>query len=199
MPGPAIIAAVLSCAAPLALDGDTIRCANLERPVRLLGIDAPELPGHCRMGRTCAPGNPYASTRELAAALRGQPVTLRPVGFDRYGRTLAQSMPGGWNCPATSWPAAARSMSRAGIRGAAWPWPAPPTQSPTQSKGGADMAKPSLYQLQARWDDETAAARARAMIARQRARAEAPALALLLPALALLAVALAALSRGLGA
>lgn len=90
MPGPAIIAAVLSCAAPLALDGDTIRCANLERPVRLLGIDAPELPGHCRMGRTCAPGNPYASTRELAAALRGQPVTLRPVGFDRYGRTLAQ-------------------------------------------------------------------------------------------------------------
>src|ERR1700712_1173347 len=45
------------------VDGDTLRCGN-ER-VRLLGIDAPELPGHCRIGRACAPGDPYASTASL--------------------------------------------------------------------------------------------------------------------------------------
>lgn len=34
-------------------DGDTIRC-NGER-IRLLGIDTPELPGHCRQGRVAYP------------------------------------------------------------------------------------------------------------------------------------------------
>ena len=69
------------------VDGDTLRCGG-ER-VRLLGIDAPELPGHCQQGRRCAPGDPYASTRSLRAALRLGPVVIRRVGTDRYGRTLA--------------------------------------------------------------------------------------------------------------
>lgn len=67
-------------------DGDTIRCGD-ER-IRLLAIDAPELPGHCRPGRKCAPGDPVASTESLRAAMVG---TLRidRVGTDHYGRTLA--------------------------------------------------------------------------------------------------------------
>lgn len=69
-----------------AVDGDTLRCGP-ER-IRLLAIDAPELPGHCRTGRNCAPGDPYASTASLAAALTG-PLTIERVGEDRYGRTLA--------------------------------------------------------------------------------------------------------------
>ena len=73
-------------------DGDTLRCgrtaARTER-VRLLGIDAPELPGHCRKGRVCAPGDPVAATESLRAALRRGPVTIRRFGTDRYGRTLA--------------------------------------------------------------------------------------------------------------
>jgi hypothetical protein len=68
-------------------DGDTIRC-GAER-IRLLGIDAPELPGHCRSGRDCAPGDPYASTASLRAALSGE-LTIERVGEDRYGRTLAR-------------------------------------------------------------------------------------------------------------
>ena len=32
-------------------DGDTIRCDG--EPIRLLGIDTPEVPGHCREGRDC--------------------------------------------------------------------------------------------------------------------------------------------------
>jgi len=68
-------------------DGDTVRCGD-ER-IRLLGIDAPELPGHCRRGRTCAPGDPHASTASLRAALERGPLTILRTGTDRYGRTLA--------------------------------------------------------------------------------------------------------------
>lgn len=71
----------------VAVDGDTLRCGR-ER-VRLLGIDAPELPGHCQPRRHCAPGDPYASTRSLQAALRQGPIAIRRVGTDHYGRTLA--------------------------------------------------------------------------------------------------------------
>lgn len=68
------------------VDGDTLRCGS-ER-VRLLGIDAPELPGHCAAGRICAPGDPVASSRSLGLALAGR-LTVTRVGVDRYGRTLA--------------------------------------------------------------------------------------------------------------
>jgi micrococcal nuclease len=67
-------------------DGDTIRC-NGER-IRLLGIDTPELPGHCREGRECVEGDPYASTRSLDHALVGT-IRISRTGEDRYGRTLA--------------------------------------------------------------------------------------------------------------
>jgi len=68
------------------VDGDTLRCVA-ER-IRLLGIDAPELPGHCAQGRDCAPGNPFASTESLRTALT-PPLRIERVGKDRYGRTLA--------------------------------------------------------------------------------------------------------------
>ena len=68
------------------IDGDTIRCDH-ER-IRLLGVDAPELPGHCRPGRRCAPGDPFVSTASLADAIVGR-LTIHRVGRDRYGRTLA--------------------------------------------------------------------------------------------------------------
>ncbi|MGR6327996.1 thermonuclease family protein [Sphingomonas sp. XXL09] len=75
--------AVAGC---IVTDGDTIRCDG-ER-IRLLGIDAPELPGHCRTGRNCAPGDGYASKASLAAAMVGT-IHVNRVGEDRYGRTLA--------------------------------------------------------------------------------------------------------------
>jgi len=87
-----IPAPVLLTCALVAIDGDTLRCGR-ER-VRLLGIDAPELPGHCRRGRDCALGNPFASKRHLAAGLRGRATIVR-VGRDRYGRTLAAVRVGG--------------------------------------------------------------------------------------------------------
>lgn len=69
------------------VDGDTLRCDG-ER-IRLLGIDAPELPGHCRVGRDCVAGDPYRSSDSLQAALDQGPVAIERVGYDRYGRTLA--------------------------------------------------------------------------------------------------------------
>lgn len=68
-------------------DGDTIRCDS-ER-IRLLAIDAPELPGHCRSGRSCVPGDPKASTASLRDAMTGS-LTIDRINTDRYGRTVAR-------------------------------------------------------------------------------------------------------------
>lgn len=76
--------ALLSCTA---VDGDTLRC-GAER-VRLIGIDAPEMPGHCQGARQCAPGDPWASKAALQRLVRGRWVRLDRHGVDRYGRTLA--------------------------------------------------------------------------------------------------------------
>lgn len=83
-----MIAIVALTCALVAIDGDTLRCGR-ER-IRLLGIDAPELPGHCRRGRQCVPGNPVASRAALAAAIARGPATIERRGRDRYGRTLAR-------------------------------------------------------------------------------------------------------------
>lgn len=68
-------------------DGDTIRCG--EERIRLLGIDTPEKPGACRPGRDCVPGDPFASTQSLVAAMEKGPLSIIRMGEDRYGRTLA--------------------------------------------------------------------------------------------------------------
>ena len=87
---PAMLAALLlTCTA---IDGDTLSCHDgrgRTEHVRLLGIDAPELPGHCRVGRTCVPGDPFASKAALAAAVTGHRVRIERYKLDLYGRTLA--------------------------------------------------------------------------------------------------------------
>lgn len=94
-----MIAAALLLAASLpactVTDGDTIRCGD-ER-IRLTGIDAPEKRGHCRPGRTCVPGDPIASTQSLRAFIAGKRLTIRRLGRDRYGRTLAAVYANGFN------------------------------------------------------------------------------------------------------
>ena len=82
---PAII-----CHQPRAVDGDTLRCANIGKALRMAGIDAAELPGHCRRGRRCTPGDGAAAQRALAAMLARGPVYFRPAGRDRYGRIIAR-------------------------------------------------------------------------------------------------------------
>jgi endonuclease YncB( thermonuclease family) len=68
------------------VDGDTLNCSG-ER-IRLLGIDAPELPGQCAVNRQCVAGDPFESTRSLESAMTGN-LRFTRVGTDRYGRKLA--------------------------------------------------------------------------------------------------------------
>ena len=78
----------VGCVSPRVLDGDTIRCGDTR--IRLSSIDAPELPGHCRPGRECTPGDPYASTGNLQSLVAGQPVQCQQTDTDYYGRAVAR-------------------------------------------------------------------------------------------------------------
>lgn len=94
-----LAAALLSCTA---IDGDTLRCAppgqgQKHERVRLIAIDAPELPGHCRLGRACAPGNPFASKAALQHLVAGKLVRIERWKPDRWGRTLAMGTVGTTN------------------------------------------------------------------------------------------------------
>lgn len=74
----------------MAIDGDTFWQGN--DPVsyrRLARIDAPEMPGHCRTGRHCVSGDPYASKRALQYFLNGG-AWCKVVGRDVYRRKLAE-------------------------------------------------------------------------------------------------------------
>lgn len=78
------------CERPWVSDGDTLSCRNLSARVRLVGIDAPEMPGHCNPGRRCTPGNGAKAKRALIGLVRSGPVIIEPQGYDRYDRILAR-------------------------------------------------------------------------------------------------------------
>lgn len=93
MPILPFLAAAMVCASPVAVDGDTLHCAS--GAVRLLGIDAPELPGHCRRGRVCVAGDGFASMIALDRLIAGRTVLCQGSGRDAYGRLLARCSAGG--------------------------------------------------------------------------------------------------------
>lgn len=84
------------CQTPYVSDGDTLRCTNGQR-VRIARIDAPEMPGHCRKGRSCAPGDPYEAKAALVELIGHDSPLCTPVSastrgggaYDRYGRIVA--------------------------------------------------------------------------------------------------------------
>lgn len=75
----------------VAVDGDTLSCfaKGARVSIRLNGIDAPELPGHCRAGRNCAPGDPFAAKAALSSWVKGRTTRWVSFGTDHYGRTIA--------------------------------------------------------------------------------------------------------------
>jgi len=82
-------------AACRAIDGDTLDCEG-ER-IRLNGVDAPEMPGHCRRGRQCVPGDPIASRDHLQRAVDRGNIEITRLKTDRYGRTVAQVTADGYD------------------------------------------------------------------------------------------------------
>lgn len=87
--------AAFRCDRPRVTDGDTLHCGAVR--VRLAGIDAPELPGHCRRGRVCTLGDPYASKANLEHLVAAGPLSCRQVDTDRYGRVVADCGADGTN------------------------------------------------------------------------------------------------------
>jgi micrococcal nuclease len=110
-----MIPLIFICLAASAVDGDTLRCADIGPKgtyrVRLAAIDAPELPGHCRPAgrldeqgnrnpRDCAPGDGDLSRIVLARLIIDKQVQCRVVdanpwrkGFqplDPYRRPVAR-------------------------------------------------------------------------------------------------------------
>ena len=81
---------LIDCPQPNHHDGDALRCGYHGRSMRLYAIDAPEMPGACRPGRWCVPGDPFASRDHLASLTAGRRVTYRVLGHDRYGRSVVQ-------------------------------------------------------------------------------------------------------------
>jgi uncharacterized membrane protein YsdA (DUF1294 family) len=92
VPGLVILAAAagFACFNPTHHDGDAIRCAGDARSMRLYGIDAPEMPGSCRPGRACTPGDPYASRDHLAGLTTGKTVRCDQMDTDAYGRRVVR-------------------------------------------------------------------------------------------------------------
>lgn len=86
-------AGLFSCRVAVVTDGDTFRCASGVR-VRLSSIDAPEMPGSCRAGRQCTPGDPFAAKSALAGMIAGRTVQCEAVGRT-YRRVAAWCSVGG--------------------------------------------------------------------------------------------------------
>jgi len=87
---PSVGSDLIACPQPNHHDGDALRCGYHGRSMRLYAIDAPEMPGACRPGRWCVPGDPYASRDHLASLTAGKTVTYRVLSVDRYGRNVVQ-------------------------------------------------------------------------------------------------------------
>nr|WP_300974484.1 thermonuclease family protein [Sphingomonas sp. LHG3406-1] len=82
-----------NCRVAYVHDGDTFRCADGTR-IRLSAIDTPEMPGACRTGRSCTPGDPYRAKSVLASMIEGRNVSCKPAGAS-YNRVAAWCSIGG--------------------------------------------------------------------------------------------------------
>ena len=77
----------IACSHPYIIDGDTFDCRGTR--IRLYGVDAPEMPGHCRPGRQCILGDPNKARDRLTELTRGS-VVCDPIEQDVYHRTVAR-------------------------------------------------------------------------------------------------------------
>lgn len=78
---------LIQCMRPRIIDGDTFDCQGVR--IRLTGIDASEMPGHCRQGRDCTLGAPIASREYLRYLTHGL-TKCAAISVDHYGRTIGR-------------------------------------------------------------------------------------------------------------
>jgi uncharacterized membrane protein YsdA (DUF1294 family) len=138
-------AAGFACANPRHHDGDAIRCDSGGRSMRLYGIDAPEMPGACRPGRRCTPGDPYAARDYLQGLTAGRTVTCEQVDTDDYGRRVARCSADGadLSCAMVAGGHAVERYGRLGCGGQASEAPTP--QLPAMEEAPPTLAPPERY------------------------------------------------------
>ncbi len=88
-----IAAALFLCTVASVHDGDTFRCQDGTR-IRLHAIDTPEMPGTCRKGRKCVPGNPYRAKAALERLALRKTLRCEKTGTS-YKRVTAYCSVGG--------------------------------------------------------------------------------------------------------
>nr|WP_315474795.1 thermonuclease family protein [uncultured Sandarakinorhabdus sp.] len=93
----AAAAASFVCENPSHHDGDNVRCANVPGSMRLQGIDAPEMPGACRPGRSCVDGDPFAARDYLRSLTEGKTLQCVQEDTDNYGRRIVNCNAGTMN------------------------------------------------------------------------------------------------------
>ena len=93
----AAAAASFVCENPSHHDGDNVRCANVPGSMRLQGIDAPEMPGACRPGRSCVDGDPVAARDYLRSLTEGKTLKCVQEDTDNYGRRIVNCNAGTMN------------------------------------------------------------------------------------------------------
>ncbi|BAI95813.1 hypothetical protein Sj15T_01530 [Sphingobium sp. TA15] len=89
-----MIAAMFLASALTVVDGSMLRVNG--EPIRLLGIEAPDIADRCRKRKACTRDSSRQSRESLKRALR-DPITIVPVARDAYGRTVAIVYAGGLN------------------------------------------------------------------------------------------------------
>jgi len=120
---PLAAALVFTCDRPRHHDGDAIRCAGIEQSMRLHGIDAPEMPGACRPGRRCTPGDPYAARDHLRNLTQGRLVRCEELDVDSYGRPVVRCTADGDDI-SCAMVASGHAVERYGRLDCATPWSA---------------------------------------------------------------------------
>lgn len=90
----AAAAASFACQGPSHHDGDNLRCANVPGSMRLQGIDAPEMPGACRPGRSCVDGDPFAARDYLRGLTAGRTLQCIQEDTDDYNRRIVNCTAG---------------------------------------------------------------------------------------------------------
>lgn len=79
-----VAATSFMCLSPTHDDGDHIRC-NDRGSLKLFSIDAPRLPGECRRGTACVPGDPIAARDRLRALTANKKVRCTTLDPGRTG------------------------------------------------------------------------------------------------------------------
>ena len=141
-----LAAASFACLDPSHHDGDNIRCSNVPGSMRLHGIDAPEMPGACRPGRECTPGDPFAARDYLRSLTSGRAVSCTVVDVDHYGRDVVECTADGRNL-GCAMIAAGQAVQRygspdCGTSVAAAPAPPPVEARPETEAAGSARPEP---------------------------------------------------------